>query len=282
MKPLGIAIVANEKLEETVEWAKASGFTNCQLQIWDMELLAKTEARRIRLLMEKYSMEVTGVWCGWHGPICWDFREGPSILGLIPVEYRASRTKNLLEGAAFARELGVKDIITHVGFVPLNCRDTLYTGLVSTLRYITKELHMYGQNFLMETGQEPPVVLNRLIEDVGADNLFVNFDPANLMMYGNANPSDALDMLGSKVRSIHAKDGSYPITGSQLGLEYPIGKGKVDFKALVGKLFDMDYKGPISIEYEIEEWNKKQQEEILEGKAYLEELIKKQSKKDCQ
>lgn len=278
MKSIGIAIVVNENLEKTIKWAKLSGFTNCQLQIWDMELLSLKAAAQIRSLMECYDMEVTGVWCGWHGPICWDFKEGPSILGLVPTEYRASRTKNLLEGAAFARELGVKDIITHIGFVPLNCRDPLYTGLVSTLRYITKELHKYGQNFLMETGQEPPVVLKRLMEDVDAENLFVNFDPANLMMYGNANPVDAFDMLGNQVKSIHAKDGSYPVTGSELGLEYPIGQGEVDFKRLIKKILAIGYQGPISIEYEIEEWNEKQEQEILEGKAYLEKLIKEQGK----
>ncbi len=274
MKTLGIAIVANERLEEMVKWARLSGFTNCQLQIWDMGLLSPEEAEKIHLLMKQHSMEVTGLWCGWHGPVSWDFKEGPSVLGLVPAEYRASRTKNLLDGAEFARKLEIKDIITHVGFVPLNCKDPLYTGLVSTLRYITGELGKYGQNFLMETGQEPPVVLRRLMEDVGAENLFINFDPANLMMYGSANPVDALEMLGDKVRSVHAKDGSYPTTGDKLGLEYPIGKGQVDFKALIDRLLNMDYQGPISVEYEIDEWNPKQLKDILEGKMYLEQLIK--------
>lgn len=273
MKELGIAIVIDENLEENLSWAKQAGFTNCQLQIWNMDCLNEEHAGWVKGLLEKYHLEATGLWCGWHGPIRWDFAEGPSILGLVPQEYRATRMKNLLDGAAYGRALGISDIITHIGFVPLNCRDSLYTGVVSALRYLTGELKRYGQNFLMETGQEPPIVLKRLIEEVGAENLWINYDPANLMMYGNANPVDGVDILGNYIKSVHAKDGSYPVTGMELGKEYPIGKGDVDFSGLLEKLKGSGYQGPISIEYEIESGNQRQRQEMLEGKAYLERLM---------
>ncbi len=273
MKPLGIAIIVGENFEETLRWAKEEGFSNCQIQIWNMDYLNREHAEFVKGLLARYDMEATGLWCGWHGPIRWDFAEGPSILGLVPPEYRASRMKNLLDGAAYARELGIRDVITHLGFVPTNCRDVNYTGLVSALKYITAELAAHGQNFLMETGQEPPIVLKRLIDDVGADNLFVNYDPANLMMYGNANPVDGLEVLGSYVRSVHAKDGSYPVNGYELGTEYPIGKGKVDFPRLMEKLKALSYDGPISVEYEIAAGDEKQQQEIREGKRYLEQYL---------
>lgn len=273
MRELGIAMVIDDRLEETVRWAVSAGFSNCQLQIWNMDLLYEGHALEVKSIMDKWKMEITGLWCGWSGPIRWDFAEGPSILGLVPQEYRAIRMKELLKGAAYGRVLGVKDIITHVGFVPLNCRDILYTGLVSALRYLTAELQKHGQNFLMETGQEPPIVLKRLMEDVGAGNLYINYDPANLMMYGNANPVDAVGILEDKIRSVHAKDGSYPTTGLELGKEYPIGKGQVDFAGLMAKLEELGYEGPISIEYEIEAGNERQRQEILEGKQYLESVM---------
>ncbi len=273
MRPLGIAAVIDGNLKETLGWAKEVGFSNCQLQLWNMEYLTESHAKSVKALADSFEMEITGLWCGWHGPIRWDFAEGPSVLGIVPPEYRASRTSNLLDGAAYARVLGVKDVITHLGFVPLNCRDEKYTGVVSTLKYITSNLKSHGQNFLMETGQEPPVVLKRLIDNVGADNLFVNYDPANLMMYGNANPIDGLAILGPYVRSVHAKDGSYPVNGYELGKEFPIGKGQVDFPRLIGKLKGLNYEGPISVEYEIEAGDKKQQQEIREGKEYLEKLL---------
>ena len=179
----------------------------------------------------------------------------------------------MLDGAEYARILGVRDVITHLGFVPTNCRDVNYTGVVSTLKYITAELKKHGQAFLMETGQEPPIVLKRLIEDVGTDNLFINYDPANLMMYGSANPVDGLDIVGEFVRSVHAKDGSYPKNGYELGREYPIGKGEVNFPEFIGKLKAMGYEGPISVEYEIEAGNERQKQEMIEGKRYLEKFL---------
>lgn len=273
MRALGIAVVIDGHLEENLDWAKGAGFSNCQLQLWDMDCLTEEHAKRTRAAADRYGLEITGLWCGWHGPIKWDFAEGPSILGIVPPQYRASRTQNLLDGSAYARALGVETVITHLGFVPTDCRSESYTGVVSTLRYITSVLQERGQMLLMETGQEPPIVLKRLIDDVGAENLFVNYDPANLMMYGNANPVDGLDILGRYVKSVHAKDGSYPVNGYELGTEYPIGKGKVDFTGLLEKLKALDYDGPISIEYEIEAGNERQRQEILEGKAYLERLL---------
>lgn len=273
MREVGIAIIMDDNLEERLGWAKNNGFNNCQLQLWNMDHLCEKHALYVKELLQKHQMTVTGLWCGWEGPVKWDFSEGPSILGIVPSEYRASRIKNLLAGAAYGRILGIKDIITHLGFVPTNCKDVNYTGVVCSLKYITEELKKYKQNFLMETGQEPPVVLLRLIEDVGSDNLFVNYDPANLMMYGSSNPIDGLEVLGKYVRSVHAKDGSYPKNGYQLGNEYPIGKGAVDFPRFVNKLKNMGYDGPISVEYEIEAGNEKQKREIVEGKIYLEKLL---------
>ena len=272
-KKLGIAIVIDEQFEDTLEWAVRLGFSNCQLQLWKMEWLNDERAEWVKECVERAGLEITGLWCGWRGPIRWDFAEGPSILGLVPPEYRAVRMEELLKGAAFARKLGVADVITHVGFVPLNCRDPLYTGLVSSVRYLAEELKRHGQNFLMETGQEPPIVLKRLMEDVGADNLYVNYDPANLMMYGNANPVDGLTILADKIRSIHAKDGSYPTCGRELGQEYPIGKGKVDFPRFFAQLKKANYQGPVSIEYEIEGDSGRKQD-ILAGKEYLEQVIR--------
>ena len=93
------------------------------------------------------------------------------------------------------------------------------------------------------------------------------------MMYGNANPVDGLDVLGQYVRSVHAKDGSYPENGYELGCEYPIGKGKVDFPRFIRKLKEIGYNGPISVEYEIEAGNERQKQEIIDGKEYLEGIL---------
>ncbi len=128
-----------------------------------------------------------------------------------------------------------------------------------------------GQYLLFETGQETPVALRRVIEAVGTGNLGINLDSANLILYGKANPVDALDVFGKFVRGVHAKDGLYPTDGQNLGEEVPIGQGKVDFPALIDRLKELGYSGALTIEREIS--GPEQIKDILEAKAFLEKLI---------
>ena len=92
----------------------------------------------------------------------------------------------------------------------------------------------------------------RCFEKVGMDNLGVNLDTANVILYGKANPVDALDVFGKYVMNIHAKDGLYPTNGHDLGREVRIGDGKVDFQALFKKLHELGYDSYVTIEREIE------------------------------
>ena len=105
-----------------------------------------------------------------------------------------------------------------------------------------------------ETGQETPVVLLRVIGDIGTPNLGINLDPANLILYGKANPVDSLDVFGKYIRNLHIKDGLYPTDGRNLGQETPVGSGKVDFPTLFSRLKDeFGYDGELIIEREIQE-----------------------------
>jgi sugar phosphate isomerase/epimerase len=99
----------------------------------------------------------------------------------------------------------------------------------------------------------------------------VNFDAANLILYGKANPVDALDILGPLVQGVHAKDGLYPTGGRELGREVPIGEGKVNFPAFIKRLKEAGYRGPLTIEREIS--GAKQADDIRASKAFLENLI---------
>ena len=126
--------------------------------------------------------------------------DGPETLGLVPPAYRFARMQNLMDGADFARKLGVTDVVSHMGFIPESPSDPNYAGFVSAIRAVAAHLRDNGQNLLFETGQETPVAMLRCFEDVGGGNLFVNLDPANLILYGKANPVDALDVFGRYVR----------------------------------------------------------------------------------
>jgi L-ribulose-5-phosphate 3-epimerase len=143
---------------------------------------------------------------------------------------------------------------------------------VEAIRTVAKHCQGNGQAFLMETGQETPTTMSRAIHDVNMPNLGVGFDTANLLLYGNGNPVDAVDILGPHVRSVHAKDGRWPTDPYKFGEEVQIGKGLVNFREVFTKLHRLGYTGAISIEREIS--GAQQMEDIRQEKVYLERVIK--------
>ena len=161
--------------------------------------------------------------------------------------------------------------MTHMGFIPENPNDPNFNSFCVAVRTVAQHLKENGQVLLFETGQETPVTMLRCFEKVGMDNLGVNLDTANLILYGRANPVDALDVFGRYVRNIHAKDGFYPTNGHDLGQEVRLGDGKVDFRALFTKLRELGYDSYVTIEREID--GAQQDEDVLYAKAFLEKMI---------
>ena len=127
------------------------------------------------------------------------------------------------------------------------------------------------QYFLFETGQETPVTLLRAINDIGTGNLGINLDTGNLILYGKANPLDALDVFGKYVMDLHVKDGHYPTDGWKLGREVAVGEGKADFPRIIARLKELGYDGALTIEREIS--GDQQIQDILRAKELLEKCI---------
>ncbi len=250
---------------------KSEGFDNCQLISWKPELWSDENSEIIKNLTEKNGITISAFWCGWEGPCVWNFYDGQITLGLVPPEYRTMRIKNLCDGADFAHKLGVKNVVTHMGFIPENPNDPQFAPFCVAVRQVAEHLKKNNQNLLFETGQETPVTMLRCFEKVGMDNLGVNLDTANVILYGKANPVDALDVFGKYVMNIHAKDGLYPTNGHDLGNEVRIGDGKVDFKALFKKLHELGYDSYVTIEREIE--GEQQISDIRHSKKYLGDII---------
>lgn len=251
---------------------KGMGMDRCQLVCWDRDTIRDDKAaEKVNEAVEKYNVTITAFWCGWEGPKVWDFYEGQTTLGLIPEAFRFERLKMLMEGSDFAKKIHVKDLATHVGYMPENPYDPQYPAILSCLKELVRKCRDNGQYFLFETGQETPVTLKRAIQDIGYENVGINLDPANLIMYGKGNPTDALEVFGEYVRGIHGKDGRYPTDGHNLGEEVPLGEGKVNYPAFIAKLKEIGYQGDITIEREIS--GEKQKKDILRAKELLEQML---------
>ena len=200
---------------------------------------------------ERFNVSPLTLVCMGPGPYIWNLTEGPSSIGLIPREFRDARIQRLKDGIDFCQVSGFSGVLAHFGFIPENPKDIHYVEFIDIMKDIADYALNRGKDIYFETGQETPVTLLRTIEDIGAPNLFVNLDVGNLLLYGKANPLDGLQVLAKYVRSLHAKDADYPTNPRELGKEYPIPEGKVDFPGIVSKLKQIGFTGCIVIENEL-------------------------------
>jgi L-ribulose-5-phosphate 3-epimerase len=266
---LGLVTGISRGPEAAIKRVHDLGFPTCQLAIGAVD--DDAAVTELRSALAKYAVEATSAIAGGPGPEVYDFYKGPLTIGLAPREYREARIARIKRVSDFAKKAGIGGVQTHCGFLPEDPNQPLYTETVNAIRTVAQYCKDNGQTFRCETGQETPITLVRAIKDVGLDNVGVNFDVANLILYGKANPVDAVELLGPYIMGIHAKDGLYPTDPKQLGREVPIGQGKVNFPVLIGLLKKAGYQNPLTIEREIE--GAKQTEDILASKAYLEKLI---------
>jgi L-ribulose-5-phosphate 3-epimerase len=274
LKPMALGLLVSPfgAPEATIRRVHDLGFSNCFLSL-DGYIGGFTPAiaSQMKDLLNKYEVIATTVEVVGPAPLEWNFLRGPSTIGLVPPATRAARIDALRQASDFAKLLGVSQVQTHCGFIPEDPADALYPGTVEAIRTVAQHCHDNRQYFLMETGQETPTTMSRMIRDVGIPNLAVGLDTANLILYGKANPVDAVDILGPHVRSIHAKDGKWPTDPSQLGEEVLIGKGLVDFRAVFTKLHRIGYQGAVTIERETS--GPQQIEDVRQEKQYLENIL---------
>ena len=251
------------------------GINSCQICIWNVSIFKSDEhAEKIKAAIAETGIHVSSLWAGWTGPCEWNFTAGPDTIGLVPVAYRFTRLNELKSASDFAEKIGITQVVTHVGFIPENPSATEFNGTVAALRNLCGYMKKKGQYFLFETGQETPITLLRTIEAVGTENLGVNLDTANPILYGKANPVDALDVFGKYVMDTHIKDGFYPTNGMYLGHEARAGDGKANIPEVVRKLIvEYNYEGPFTIEREIS--GEQQTADIIHAKKLLEDAMAK-------
>jgi len=269
-KPLRLGLIIGIGKDPDAAMAKVHdlGLHTCQVFVDDFGL---EQVTRLRQALDKHKIEATSLVVGGPGKEVWDFYQGPLTIGIVPRETRAARMAHIKKASDFAKQCGIPAVQTHCGFIPENPNDPVYKETIVAMRELASYCKQTDQNFRYETGQETPITLVRAIQDIGTDNQGVNFDLANLILYGKANPVDAIELLGPYVQGIHAKDGLWPTNPKELGEEVPIGKGKVDFPRIIARLKELNYRGAVTIEREIS--GPQQVEDVRSAKVFLEKLI---------
>jgi len=237
---------------DNLEMVRSLAVRYAQLGIPGGMQLTDAAVSQWKAAIEDLGLTLVTVFAAYEGE---DYADIPTVartVGFIPPDTRAVRLARTLAVSDFAARLGVASIACHVGFVPEDATHPDYVAVRQMVRQVCDHAARHEQTFALETGQEPANVLLEFIQDVNRPNLRINFDPANLILYGTDEPIRALQKLAPLVISVHCKDGDRPAPGvpGALGAEKPLGKGSVGITRFIETLRNVGFQGPLCVERE--------------------------------
>lgn len=253
---------------------KSLGISCGQLGIGGDIALTREFAAVWKNALGQEHFSVVTVVCAFEGERYSDIPTVQRTVGFMPQRTRAARERRTMQVIDFAAELGVPSIGCHIGFVPDDRTNEDYVAVRDVVRRICDCAAAHHQTFALETGQESAQALLRFIEDTGRGNLKINFDPANMILYGTGNPMEAFDAVAEHVISVHAKDADWPAAApGALGVERRLGDGAVGMERFVAALKRHGYRGTVNIEREIED-QAQRMADVAHGARLLRELLK--------
>ena len=261
--PVGVFTSIDAGLGVDLSVAKEIGIPTVQIHAPHQGNRTAEHAEKILARLAEFEITVTAVFGGFEGESYADIPTVVQTVGLVPPETRSQRLTEMKEISDFSKLMGCDVIALHLGFVPHQQQSELYKEVVEVTKDLCRYANGNGQALHLETGQETAEALNQFIDDVGEQNLFVNFDPANMILYGTGQPIEALRALGARVKSCHFKDANWSNNpGETWGTEVPLGEGAVDIQKYMDTLKEIGYEGPLTIEREIPEQPERQKQEI--------------------
>ncbi len=170
--------------------------------------------------------------------------------GFLPDDQWPDRKQRTEQAGKLCQAMGVKQLTTHIGFVPPSNHEQ-YPVMTQRLREVAALLEACGVELLLETGQEGASELLQFLNDLGCRNVAVNFDPANMILYGAGDPIEAVRTLGRHIHQVHIKDATLSDQPAVTwGREVPFGTGQVGAKAFLAALRETGYTGALVIERE--------------------------------
>jgi len=274
--PIGVFTSIDAGLGVHLDVAAELGVPTIQVHAPHQHSRTAETAKRFLERIAEPGIRLTAVFGGFDGESYADIPTVEKTVGLVPQATREDRLNEMLEISDFATHLNCDVVALHLGFVPHDRACDDYRSIVETTQLLCNHCRSNSQNLHLETGQETAAALIQFIDDVACENLFVNFDPANMILYGTGEPIEALQQLGDRVRSVHCKDASWAENpGKEWGQELPLGKGAVGIDRYLKTLQDIGYEGPLTIEREIPQEPARQKAEIAHAVNMLNETKQK-------
>ena len=260
--PIGVFTSIDTGLGVDLEVAREIGVATIQVHAPSQSIRTAEFANEFRDRLNSLGIQLTAVFGGFAGESYADIPTTRRTVGLVPRSTRENRLAEMKQISDFARLLQCEVSALHLGFIPDPAADS-YATIVGVTRDLCDHCRANQQNLHLETGQETAAGLLNFISDVGRDNLYINFDPANMILYGTGEPIDALRQVGRFVRSVHCKDAKWADKpGEEWGQETKLGDGDVDIRRFLEVLAEIGYTGPLTIEREIPREPAQQKAEI--------------------
>jgi sugar phosphate isomerase/epimerase len=271
--PLGVFTSLDAGLGVKLEVARELGVPTIHLHAPEKSNRSPATAKDFLARLKEAGITISAVFAGFAGESYADIPTVNRCVGLVPPATRSERTRELKEISDFTKLLGVSVTALHLGFIPHDTRDPLYGQVIAVTQEVCDHCAKNGQSLHLETGQETADGLLQFMADVGRGNLFVNFDPANMILYGTGEPIEALRKVGRFVRSVHCKDAKWAAKpGKEWGQEVPLGQGDVGMENFLSTLNEIGYTGPLTIEREIAQEPERQKAEIGHAIRLLNQL----------
>lgn len=266
--------LAQKDIPTALSLAKEMGFSVIQLGADAFFTYAGEKEKEdfLKRKLDESGLEVIAVFAGFPGERYDDIPTVRETVGFANKEKIPDRLEIAKKTAEFTARLGIPAMAAHVGFIPPDTSDPLYDIMLKAVGEVVAHCEKLGIYFAFETGQETPEELKEFIERLGYPNAKVNFDTANLILYGKAFSMQGIEVLKDYIISTHMKDGVWPEKEGQLGHEVILGEGQANIEECIKKFIEVGYEGPLIIEREA---GTDRVGDIKREKEYLESLKRK-------
>jgi len=273
MRPMEVGVfLCSPGIEDPFEALKRLqelGFHVTQLGPQPPKFYTSENAAKLRAAAQEAAVEIISLFVGYPGESYASMADVRNTVGFTFPDKLQERLDITMKAIDFAEAAEMQGILIHMGFLPADPEDPIHKQMLDAMGQVADAAAAKGLYVGLETGQEKAKELLHFIHELDRPNIKINFDPANLILYGKSDPNAALRLLGEYVISCHAKDGIWPTEAGQLGTEMPLGEGQVNIPEFVATLKAIGFSGPIIIERESGD---DRIGDILRGRDLLESL----------
>ncbi len=192
-------------------------------------------------------------------------------VGFRPLHLIPERLAYARRCVDFARAIGARIVTFHMGFLPADPADEAYQAMLKAVTDIAAYAASRDVTISLETGQETGEQLAAFLDKITVARVGVNFDPANLVIYGVDSPSQALKHFVTRVTSVHVKDALLPGKPGEMGREVSPGEGRAELAECFRMLKAAGFRGALVIEnYVARNEKTNPMDELRRAKAFIE------------